>query len=186
MVFLDIELSQDTDGIQLAGEINRRWSQCLVVYLTNYLYYATEVYQTEHAYFVLKEQFPQKAGMVLDKLLHTLARRDRKLFFTGRSQTELALAPGEIAYFERRGRVTQVVTHQGRFEIPDKISDLAARLPWPEFVRCHCSYLVSLPAIRQFSAGEIRMHNGDLLPISRSCREQFQEAFAQWAAMQIS
>lgn len=53
---MDIELELD-NGIQVAGMLNEKWPDCAIIYVTNYLFYAIDIYQTEHIYFVLKEQF---------------------------------------------------------------------------------------------------------------------------------
>ena len=54
ILFLDIQLREDKgEGISLAAKINEKWKTCQIAYLTNYLFYATEVYNTSHIFFVL-------------------------------------------------------------------------------------------------------------------------------------
>lgn len=59
VLFLDIEMP-DINGIETARAVNEKWSMCQIVYLTNYLFDATEVYHTAHVFYVLKNQFEQK------------------------------------------------------------------------------------------------------------------------------
>ena len=49
-IFMDVDLGEE-NGIVLAGKINKRWKNCQIIYLTNYLSYATETYHTEHTFF---------------------------------------------------------------------------------------------------------------------------------------
>ena len=48
-IFMDVDLGEE-NGIVLAGKINKRWKNCQIIYLTNYLSYATETYHTEHTF----------------------------------------------------------------------------------------------------------------------------------------
>lgn len=59
VLFMDIELEKD-NGNELVKEVNRLWRNCQIAYLTNYLFYAVDIYQTERIYFILKEQFEQR------------------------------------------------------------------------------------------------------------------------------
>ena len=49
----------------------------------------------------------------------------------------MILAPEDILYFERSGRVTKMVTVWGNYEIWDKLKDVMTKLSEVDFVRCH-------------------------------------------------
>ena len=55
---LDIQMKEQ-DGISLAQALNQLIPQCAVIFLTSYLDFATEVYQADHVYFILKQQLGQ-------------------------------------------------------------------------------------------------------------------------------
>ena len=48
MLFMDIVLenNEEKNGIDLVAMVNKKWKDCQIIYLTNYLFYATEVYHT--------------------------------------------------------------------------------------------------------------------------------------------
>ncbi len=69
VIFLDIEMGKDT-GIEIAKAVNEKWPSCQVVFVTNFLYYATDVYATDHVFFVVKEHLEEKIGDVFQKILH--------------------------------------------------------------------------------------------------------------------
>lgn len=68
-VFLDIELGRQ-NGIMIAKKLNRIRPNCRIIYMTNYLHYATEIYNTEHIWFVVKKQFRDKIGEIINRILH--------------------------------------------------------------------------------------------------------------------
>lgn len=190
ILFMDIELtekdSKGENGINTAEKVNKRWKNCQVVYLTNYLYYATEIYTTRHTYYVLKEQFRTKIGEVFQKVLHELQQNEKKLIFSVIGGKEVALAPNEIIYFERRRRTTIIQTVWGSYEIWDKLEPIMQKLPELDFVRCHNSYIVYLPAVREIQKGSFVMDNSMEVMISRSYSKSAQKAFMKWAQTQIS
>ena len=184
VLFMDIVLENE-DGITLASEVNQKWTNCRIVYTTNYLCYATEVYDTEHIFYTLKEQFESKIGKIFSKILHEMEQNHKSLIFTASGQS-VALAPEEIFYFERQGRKTSIRTVWGNLEIRDKISDLAGRLPETDFLRCHSSYIVYLPNIKRAGKDTFTMKNDDVITISRAYEKTARAAFTRWMSSQLS
>lgn len=191
VLFIDIELDSEKKsisetGIGLAAEINRKWKECQIVYLTNYLTYATEVYNTKHIYYVLKEQFADRVGIIFEKIFHKLSQKRDRLFFDVIGSSEIAIAPEDILCFERNGRVTRIHTVYGCYNIWDKISVIEERLPDLDFIRCHNSYIIYLPAVREFYPEYLILNDGMKVVISRSYRRKMKNAFARWALTQMS
>lgn len=185
VLFMDIELEKD-NGITVARIINEKWSHCQIVYLTNYLYYATEIYDTRHIFYMLKEQFEQRIDKMFEKVLHELRQPQKHLIFSVIGGTKLVLAPEEIYYFERIRRVTAIATVNGRYEVWDKLDEIGKMLPALDFVRCHNSYIVYLPAIKELSKNVFYMKDGTEIIVSRSYAKKVKEEFSRWALTQIS
>lgn len=119
VMFMDIELQERSEGnpadvtetpaggasggegITLAKYINRRWSNCLIIYLTNYVYYALDVYHTTHVFYVLKTQFAKRLDEIFAIISHELEQKQKRLFFNTVGGGKLTLAPEDILYFER-------------------------------------------------------------------------------------
>lgn len=185
-VFMDIELGENqANGISEAMELNQRWKGCQIVYLTNYLFYATDVYHTNHCYYVLKEQFSRRMDEVFQKLLSEGRWRELRLSFSLSGKREVVLAPEEILYFERNRRVTKIVMEDGFYETQEKLSDIEKRLPEGMFIRCHNSYIVSVSAVRMADKMNFILKDGTQIQISRRYSASSKEAFMKWAADQI-
>lgn len=191
VLFMDIELEHDEgggtkNGIDLTLGINEKWKNCQVVYLTNYLCYATDVYHTEHVFFVLKEQFQNRIHEVFQKILHNLEQKTIRLIFEQIGGTSVIISPEEILYFEREGRTTNIITEHGIYSIRDKLSDVVKRLPPADFVRCHNSFIVYFPAVREMKKGLFVLNDGSQIVISRSHAKAVKNAFMKWALTQMS
>lgn len=94
------------------------------------------------------------------------------------------LAPEELLYFERTGRITRVQTAYGCYRVKEKLSEIGERLPEEEFVRCHNSFIVYFPAVREMERNCFIMRDGTQILISRSYGSRVKRAFSRWAAAQ--
>ena len=185
VLFMDISLKEES-GIELASDACKKWKKCQIVYLSNYIYYATEVYKTPHIYFVLKEQFEDRIGDVFLKVFHALEQTRTALVFSVIGNKEISFAPEDILYFERNKRITYVYTVWGTYEMWDKLDEIMEVLPKIDFVRCHNSYIVSLPAVKEMMKGYFILKDGSKIMISRSHSRSVKAAFMKWALTQIS
>lgn len=58
IVLTDIDLGSDTvNGISLAEKINHISPDTQIIFISQYLQYATAVYETEHAYFTINSRW---------------------------------------------------------------------------------------------------------------------------------
>ena len=142
-------------------------------------------YHTTHTFFVLKEQFQERIGEVFGKIFHIMEQKSERLAFSVIGGKEVVLAPEDILYFERSGRTTRIVTLWGNYEIWDKLQDVMEKLPELDFVRCHNSYIVYMPAVREMGKGCFILKNGTKIMISRSHTKAVKTAFMRWAMTQM-
>lgn len=184
VLFLDIKI-KGKDGIEVAKNVNKLWPRCLIIFMSNYLCYATDVYQADHIYFVLKEQFEQRLDEVLAKVFNSLKQKGKNLIFSVIGGGEVILAPEEIICIERNGRESLIETIRGKYRIWEKISEAEKKIPKTDFVRCHNSCIVYLPAVGEMLKDRFTMKNGKEVLISRAYRKSTKEAFLNWAKKQI-
>lgn len=173
-------LSMDEDGtnaIDIAKEINEKSKECQVVFYSDNLKYVTEVYSTVHTYFVLKDQLEERIGEIFHKIFEKQREKKKRHIFSVIGGKKVVLSSEEIIYFERVKRTTRVVSSFGTYEIRDKLDDLITSLPQQDFFRCHNSYIVYLPAVREVSKGNFVMCNHDTVAISRSYLKAVKELF---------
>lgn len=187
LLFTNVQL-KDGNGIALAGRINRIWPECQIVYVADDLKYAVDVYQTEHAYYILKNQIEAKIETVLEKALERAIsgrHKKKKVMLSVIKGEQLLLSPEEILYFERRRRITVVVTTIGAYEIRDNLDSIQKIIFQDEFIRCHTSYIVHLPAVRAVEGHMFLMCDGSWVPISRGYVKVVKSAFAAWTRKHV-
>lgn len=183
VVFIDIDLG-DENGIDVIKVVNSKWPRTVIVYLTDHITYASAVYATKHSFFVLKCEFEDRLDEIYASIISDLSLYPQKLIFTNKGEEFISLEPSDIVYIERKNRITYIHTKKEIYEIVEKITDLMERLPHLYFMRCHNSYIVYIPAVKELLKNEIILDNDQIIPVSRNYRKSTQDAFARWAEMQ--
>lgn len=175
---LDIAMDE-LDGIGLAERLNALAPRCRIIFLTGYLGYATDVYATEHSYFILKTELEGRIGAALEKALASLnlgeSRVPSLVIKIRGAATPVSVAT--VEYIERVGRRTRVKTQQGEYMTSQPVAELLTDEPAGHFIHCHQSFWVRPEAVQSMEGNEFVMKNGDTVPISRSVKKEVREAF---------
>lgn len=180
LLFLDIQLEAE-NGISLVGEIHKIQADCQIAYCTNYLEYATEVYETEHCYYLLKNEFSDRLPSVFRKVFRQ-KEQDRTVLPVQVSGVWENLPIREILYIERRGKKTYIFLEKEQMvETADKLEALLSRLPETDFIRCHNSYIIAFEKIKMYTRMKVVMKNGVSISISRPYIRPVREGFARWS-----
>lgn len=182
MVFMDIELGE-ISGIEVVKKLLKIQPDCQVIYYTNYLHYATEVYETEHCYYLLKGELQKRLPDIILKVEEKLARRKEKLIIKEGDFAKVIEAE-RIVFIERINRNSLIHTAEETIETRETLDEIYIRLNPVYFVRCHKSYIVNLTCITQYSRMELKLRTGQTLPISRQNIEKVRNLFLDWGRRQ--
>lgn len=167
ILVLDILLPQ-SDGIEIAREIRSRNERCRIIFLSNYLEFATEVYETEHTFFVLKSDAVKKLPVAIKKAIDQLEkRRKESICIKALHDTQKVICFEDVVYVERVKRRTIINTVSGEEETLENVSDVFGSLE-DKLVRCHRSFWANPAHLKSFSSSEIVFANGMKIPLSRS------------------
>lgn len=175
ILLLDIVLDED-DGISIAKKINMLCPSCGIIFLTSYISYATDVYETRHSYFILKSQFEERIASAMAKAVSDIGCR-KNITFKDHSTT-VTLSVYEIAYLERNLRKTFVCHVSGRkYETYAKPDVLLRGVGDEFFIQCHQSFYVNMYEISSMGNDQFVLNSGACVPISRSRKSESRNRF---------
>lgn len=180
IALLDIALGPD-NGIRLARDLFPAGSRTQVIYITGYAEYCTDVYETEHIYFLLKPLKLPDLQRALSKAAANLAQSPVSLMVRNNSFT-CKLALSEIQYIESHIRKLYIHTARDRYEINGKLSSLPEAVQ-RRMIHCHKSFLVNPQYIQGVvtldgsSNKHFRLFSGQTIPISQSKWRECQREF---------
>ena len=131
---LDIRMA-GMDGIELAKRLNALVPGCAVIFLTAYLSYAPDVYETRHVYFVLKNELDRRIGSALRAALAETAAPASLQLATAHGYRNVPVT--DVLFLERILRKTRVVLTDGEELVTAAPAALLEAVPDGVFLRCH-------------------------------------------------
>lgn len=164
LVLLDIDFNGET-SIPLAKKINSISPGSYIIYVSNYLNYVKDVFDTEFIYYIVKDELEERFSKALDKTLSYL-KEQPKLLIQKKNKVYL-LNQHEIIYLERDLRVTHIICQNQTVTITDRLEDLITKLDPNHFIRCHRSYIINIQYLQEYSYNSLLMKKDYTIPVSR-------------------
>ncbi|MEX2511363.1 MAG: response regulator [Cyclobacteriaceae bacterium] len=190
MVFMDIKLKGDKDGIEL-GEIIQQMVDAPIVYVTSYSDpdIIERAKRTHPAGFIVKPFNSNDIHAMVEIVLYN--QRTRPSFTEG--STKVPESPylvvdavyikadnsfervdyRDIYYVEANGNMVTIFTKSRNFTIRKSMKDMEEKLPSNLFLRVQKSYIVQLDQIENFNTKEINLKTGDVVQVGRQYYNSF-------------
>lgn len=186
ILLTDIDLGEgESSGIQLVQELFPAESGTQVIYMTGYpVRFCTEVYQTEHIYFLTKPLRREELYIALDRAVRNLSRREERRIAIQSGGRIIPLSTARIYYVESDRRLARLYTMQGTVESYISLARLLPQLG-PAFVQCHKSFLINMAQVTQLESDSLLMKNGDRVPIGQAHRKEMREAYLSYLTCRL-
>ena len=111
-------ISSDLDVIRMVAQINKRFPNCQIIYLTDQKDYVSRVYETEHCYFIWKKELEQVMPLALGKALKRIEAEEIQFQYLkiicDRKHIEIPIS--QILYIERLQHRCRIVAFEGEYE----------------------------------------------------------------------
>ena len=166
VLIMDINL-KDGNGIDTVKYLQKRHPKLKVIYLTGIINYATAIFETNPAYFLVK---PINENSLID----AIAKVSKEIEFDKSDSiviktngSEFILYRRDIVYVESQGRKLVFYMADGKkSEIYEKMDVVQEQLG-ASFIRSHKSFLINMKYITERTNKEFCLSDGKVLPISK-------------------
>ncbi|MEG1926550.1 MAG: LytTR family DNA-binding domain-containing protein, partial [Ruthenibacterium sp.] len=180
-VFLDVDMPEQ-NGIDTAAEIQRLLPQCIFIFISAHIEYATEGYYVNALRYILKSQTETVLPNCLETLLEKVGSQEDsiKLYINGEG-TQRKLS--DILYFE--GAQHYVVIHTSNVKAPKelasvKLTELECQLVPKGFLRIHKSLLVNMRHITLIRNYTASLSNAEQLKVSEISYAAIRGKYLLW------
>lgn len=166
------------NGMDTARELRQADTAVRLVFLTSSPEFALESYEVRAFDYLLKPVAYERLAQLLDELSSMRpAATDELVIKTSFGYHALRLS--DIEYAEARNKHVVFHLRDGRdIEALESFRSVEDRLAQnATFFKCHRSYQVNLRNIDHFDRTDIVMRSGACIPLSRSCKQGFQDAY---------
>lgn len=165
-------------GIDIVQRLFPEGCATQVIYVTGYVEYCTDVYETAHMYFLTKPVKQKEIDRALARAVRNLEARSLETLMVKFGRESAALPTQDIVFIESRRRKLEIHALCGVYETYGTVAAMLDRLPG-EFVRCHKSFIVNLNQVARLNGSEFVLKTGEVVPISQRCRQKARERFFQ-------
>lgn len=166
ILIMDINL-KDGNGIETVRHLQRIHPNLRVIYLTGIINYATAIFETNPAYFLVKPINENHLIDAITKVSKDIEYDKSDSIVVKTNGSEIILYRRDIAYVESQGR--KLVLHMSngkKNEIYEKMDAMQEHLGI-SFVRSHKSFLINMKYIVERTNKEFYLSDGTVLPISK-------------------
>ena len=182
IVLMDVLLGKE-NGIELAKEMFSRGSGVAVIFVTGYIEYCTDVYETDHIYFLLKPIQDEQLRHALDKAMAVLTEEpgDFPVQINNIIRRVEIRSVYFIESFYRKLRIrlsSEVIECYGSIaELPENVLR--------SMIHCHKSFLVNPEHVRTLDRTAFLLTDGTSVPISRNRYAESRQAFLDYCGRHL-
>ena len=183
-VFMDIELDNNTNGVDLACKIRHQNKDIKIVFISNFNKYLIDGYKANANLYLLKPISQESFNNAINSLAWDYFYHNAGFFDFRYSQKKIYYY--EISYIEMNSRKLYIHFFNKKTIVHrDTLLSWCNRLKDYLFSQPHRAYLVNLEHIQTFNKHEIIMKNGEHLPITVIYIDQFRKDYVHYISRGI-
>ena len=177
ILFLDVVMPNQ-DGIEAAMQIRKQNPDISIIFVSQFLDYATMGYQVKASAYLLKNQLNTVLINVMDSVLLEQKLHQEFLDIVIGGYT-VPIPLQEISYIESQGR-TVIFYGQKEYRSYLRFSDVESTLSGKGFLRIHRCYIINMAhcvTIKNYTA---ILDNGQTLPCTRQDYRNLLHSLIRW------
>ena len=165
ILIMDIQYEGESyNGIQLTEIVNEKLPICQIIFLSNVIEFAPFVYDTNHCYFVMKENMEIMLPRAIDKALEANETISNDIVEILSNGHKIYTPQSEITYIERNNRVLNIHTLKKNYPCYTSLRKIENILG-KSFARCHGGFIVNLSYVSSIDGNDIYLKDGSIIPI---------------------
>lgn len=181
IILLDIEFGNNSEGIhtgnRIRDEILNDYIQ--IIYISAKSDYAMKLFDSRPLNFLTKPIDKRELYKSMNKAIKLCNDCVGVLKFKI-SGEYFKLMTKDIIYVTKKLRKIQIVTKSGNYEYYGKLEDIDKQLSNVHFVKVHKGVIVNVSCIKAYRRDGITLVTGELLPVSRTYKENVKKIVADW------
>lgn len=188
LVFLDIEMP-GKNGMEVAKQLRERadGDSLFIVFLTAYKKPIQQAFLLDAHRYIMKTDGDEMVIEAYESCKQKL--KSRKYVIVQKGKEKIPIFLHHIIYVKSEGKGTKIYDRQqNEYTHGEMISKWERKYKKSGFFRCHRSYLVNLAEVREESLKcdrEIRLSNGEILPLAKRKKEVFEETFMKFLCQEM-
>lgn len=180
LIFLDIYLTGIT-GVDAAKKIRESDRDCLLMFITGSEDHAMDGFLVHASGYVVKPLRQERMDAAMHMCRQAFERNSRTIAIPI-ADREQAAPVADILYAEVFGKETVIHMKKGVLAARIPLSEIESRLGGAPFLRCHRCYIVNMNHIADLRENDIKLTNGETIPMRKNGRKEIRLAVAGFIA----
>ena len=186
IVILDIKFQdKEYNGIDIGKQLNKVSPLSQIIYITNFDYFHSDVYDTNHCYFVKKESMDKTLPRALAKAVNIIRQNENKEYIKiAENGKTIYIKQRDIRTIEKSDRVIVFYLENEKYmsyiSVKTVLKDLS-----DSFARSHSGYIVNFEYIETVTNEKIMMKGGKEIPVGRAFRKEFMKLYLKYLTDRI-
>lgn len=175
---LDVELP-GMNGLEIAKQIRRKYTDPVLIYITNYVDYAVEAFEVNTYRYIPKRMLDLKlpqAYLAMEPLLKKKKYYDQFYLIEKYGQQKKVFYR-DIYYLKKDRKYVILVHKDGKSQVRRSMGEILEELRAEEFLLIDRSYSVNIDHVLSVKNYQVYIRNGDVLPVSRPKWPQVRDTF---------
>ena len=178
LLFLDVEMDEQ-DGISIAEQLRKRFTDICVVFVSGYIRYAIDGYRVNAFRYILKEELDHEFVKCMDAVMeyfHLAVDLTEMPFLEGQQY----IHPHELLYIESNAHKIFFYSCQSQIigSMNRKLDELEHQYTEYGFCRVHKSYLVNLRYVKNISSYKLTLQDGKVISVPKARYNQVKQEYA--------
>lgn len=163
---LDIELPE-TNGLNIAREIKRKYLEALIIYVTGYVEYAIEAFEVNAYRYIPKRMLEEKLPEAYTSLRPKLVRKAGPWYIIQTSSRMERIEQKEIYYIQKDKKYAIFTKSDGESRERATLDEVFQSLEERSFMRIDKGCIVNLRHIMKLENRCVKMRDGTYLSVSQ-------------------
>lgn len=176
IIFLDIDINNE-NGIQIAEKIRETNQKVQIIFFTALIQYAIDSYKVNAYRFLVKPIEYEDFVFQLTELLIRLNDYEKSNLVLTKDGQEYIIKIKDIIFVEVMDHTLTYHCVNYNITVGGTMRKLEMNLKEHFFSRIHNSYLVNMKYIAEIRNQNLLLKNGKELPVARSKKETFRQAY---------
>ena len=178
LLFLDIEMPR-LSGLDFARIMDNK---VRIIFTTAHRDFALEGFELNAADYLLKPFSFERFLKAVHKLtatapVHSAENTSARYIYVKADRKMVRIKFNELLYIEGMSNYIRMFTSSDNWIVYDKLSEMVGKLPAPQFLRVHKSYIVNMDQVKAYTTNFLEVGE-ERIPVSGTYRERAQEVLS--------
>ena len=177
-----VSLSETTlPAISVAREIRRKDKSVAIIFITSMPEYALQGFSVHASGYLVKPVVYVDLAEEITTARRQIRTRMGSFLTLNNEDGSFRINTTDIIYIDVMNHTLFIHMNDRKIQCYGTLKNLEEQLEKDCFSRCHASYLINMRHIRLVMNDNIQMANGEIIPISKSRKRQFQQDLLNYA-----